>query len=131
MTQSTAEVQTAPEYAKEITKEVISITQSAGEKFVELLNQADDEITGVRVFVAGGGCSGMTYGMTFSTTEHDTDGIIAGEGYKVFVDPITVNFMAGAEIDYMDNGVNASFMFNNVFKSVGGSGLCSGCGGGG
>lgn len=130
MTHNSTELQTTPEYPKEITSEQISITQAAGEKFVELLNDADDEISGVRVFVAGGGCSGMTYGMTFATTEYESDAIILGEGYSVYVDPIALNYMAGAEIDYMDNGVNASFMFNNVFKSVGGSGLCSGCGGG-
>ena len=47
----------------------------------------------------------------------------------MYMDPVALGYMHGAEIDYKDDGVNATFVFNNVFKSVGGSGSCGGCGG--
>ncbi|GIT25750.1 MAG: hypothetical protein CM1200mP41_17940 [Gammaproteobacteria bacterium] len=49
----------------------------------------------------------------------------------MYMDPVALGYMHGAEIDYKDDGVNATFVFNNVFKSVGGSGACGGCGGAG
>ena len=45
------------------------------------------------------------------------------------VDPIALCYLQGAEVDYVDDGVNTSFVFNNVFRAVGGSGACGGCGG--
>ncbi|MGU9957213.1 MAG: HesB/IscA family protein [Arenicellales bacterium WSBS_2016_MAG_OTU3] len=112
-----------------ITETDLSITPSAREKISELINDADDEISAVRVFVAGGGCSGMDYGMTFTESAGETDSVIEGENsFRLVVDPIALSYMQGAEIDFSDDGLNASFVFNNVFKAVGGSGACSGCG---
>ena len=52
-------------------------------------------------------------------------------GFRVVIDPLALAYMQGAEIDYSEDGANASFVFNNVFKAVGGSGACGGCGGAG
>ena len=58
--------------------------------------------------------------------------IIEGEnGFCMVIDPIALAYMQGAEIDYSDDGPSANFVFNNVFKAVGGSGACGGCGGSG
>ena len=92
----------------------------------------DDDITAIRLFVSGGGCSGMTYGMTFTGDKFDNDKIYDAEGFKVYVDSVAFNYLQGVEIDYAENGMNgASFVFNNVFAATGGSGACGGCGGGG
>ena len=108
--------------------EMINITPAAKEKFVSLLDDADDNILGVRVYVSGGGCSGMQYGMTFADQQTDYDYELRDEKLSLLVDPVALNYMEGAEIDFVDDGVNATFVFNNVFQSVGGSGSCGGCG---
>jgi len=116
-------------YSREILPEDLVVTESALAKIGELIEQADEELTAVRVYVAGGGCSGMTYGMTFAESDTDRDSVLEQEnGFKLVVDPIALNYLRGAEIDFTDDGVNASFVFNNVFKAVGGSGGCAGCG---
>ena len=73
----------------------------------------------------------MNYGMTFAEQEESRDSVMTGdEGFKLVVDPFALSFLGGAEVDYVDDGVNATFVFNNVFQAVGGSGACGGCGGG-
>jgi iron-sulfur cluster insertion protein len=108
------------------------VTGAARSKIATLIRDADDEIKAVRVFVSGGGCSGMRYGMTFAEVETARDSVVSeGDGFRMVVDPIALNYLRGAEIDFVDDGVNQSFVFNNVFQAVGGSGACGGCGGGG
>ncbi len=108
----------------------LAVTDAAKVKIAELLENADDTISAVRVFISGGGCSGMNYGMTFAEAPDDRDSFLEDEqGCRLLVDPVALAYMKGAEIDYADDGVNATFVFNNVFKAVGGSGACGGCGG--
>lgn len=116
-------------YRRHITPQRLTVTQAARGKIADLVKDAGDGIRGVRVFVAGGGCAGMQYGMTFAETEHDSDSVLEGEGFRFLVDPVALGFLEGAEIDYADDGVSATFVFNNVFQAVGGSGACGGCGG--
>ena len=108
----------------------LAVTDAAKAKIAELLENADDTISAVRVFISGGGCSGMNYGMTFAEAPDDRDSVLEDEqGCRLLVDPVALAYMKGAEIDYADDGVNATFVFNNVFQAVGGSGACGGCGG--
>ena len=110
--------------------EQLVVTASARAKIVDLLEEADQSIDSVRIFVSGGGCGGMNYGMTFAESREIRDSVLEDtEGCKVVVDPIALCYLQGAEVDYVDDGVNTSFVFNNVFKAVGGSGACGGCGG--
>ena len=112
--------------------DLINVTDAAKSKIVELIEGADADIEAVRVFVSGGGCGGMNYGMTFADRLDERDQIFTGDiGFRMYMDPVALGYMNGAEIDYKDDGVNATFVFNNVFKSVGGSGACGGCGGAG
>jgi iron-sulfur cluster insertion protein len=108
------------------------VTKAAQAKIAELIQGAESEIDSVRVFVSGGGCSGMNYGMTFSDSIESRDSILEGRGgFRMVIDPLALAYMQGAEIDYSEDGANSSFVFNNVFKAVGGSGSCGGCGGAG
>jgi len=115
----------------EISSELgISITASAKAKIAELLSNADESHSAVRVFVSGGGCGGMSYGMTFAEAVSGKDRFLNDEtGFALTVDPVAFSYLQGAEIDFQDSDVNATFVFNNVFQAVGGSGACSGCGG--
>ena len=110
--------------------EQLVVTASARAKIANLLEEADQSVDSVRIFVSGGGCGGMNYGMTFAESREIRDSVIEdAEGCKVVVDPIALCYLQGAEVDYVDDGVSTSFVFNNVFKAVGGSGACGGCGG--
>ncbi|MCG2633936.1 MAG: iron-sulfur cluster assembly accessory protein [Gammaproteobacteria bacterium] len=114
-------------FPQTIDQSVINVTPAAAEKLTALMAGADDDILGVRIFVSGGGCNGMDYGMTFTERCADHDVTMKGEGYNLLVDAVTLNFMRGAEIDYANSGVNTSFIFNNAFAAVGGSGGCTSC----
>ena len=110
----------------------LKVTKAARAKISELIQSAETEINSVRIFVSGGGCNGMDYGMTFADSSEPRDSILEeGAGFRVVIDPLALAYMQGAEIDYSEDGANASFVFNNVFKAVGGSGACGGCGGAG
>lgn len=114
-----------------IANEELSVSANAAEQLAGLIQNADDNIQGIRVFVSGGGCGGMTYGMTYAETITERDKVLEGEGYKVVVDAFALSYLKGCDIDFVQEGLGASFVFNNVFQSVGGSGACGGCGAGG
>jgi iron-sulfur cluster assembly accessory protein len=113
----------------EISGEVMKITDIALEKMTELLGQVEEDVAGIRVFVHGGGCSGLSYGMTYAEDQLDSDSVMGNDQCRVFVDPVALGYLQGCEIDYREGPTGASFIFNNVFQSVGGSGACGGCGG--
>lgn len=116
------------------TRPTLNITAAAQGKLAELLAGAGDEVQAIRVFVAGGGCSGLGFGMTYADQVSETDHVIATEGCKVVVDAVALNYLAGAEVDFVTDGLNPSFVFRNASlpARTGGGGCGSGgCGGGG
>ena len=120
-----------PAYRTEIAEHDMKVSPAAAEQLKNLLGSIDEDIAGIRIFVSGGGCGGMTYGMTYAESIGPYDKILDGDGFKIMVDPVALGYLQGSDIDFVDNGMSKSFVFNNVFKSVGGTGGCSGCGGGG
>lgn len=110
--QLTDEIKVSPEAIKQL----LTITES------------EDDVNGVRIFVSGGGCDGMTYGMTFVDQPSEYDCIWQKDGLKVYIDSVAINYLGGVEIDYQTEGANASFVFKNVFAQTGGSGTCGACG---
>ena len=107
----------------------ITLTPTASDQLARLLGEVDDdEIEAIRIYVAGGGCAGMTYGMTFTDRQTEFDRVLAGDGFNVYIDAVAMNYLSGAEIDYVTRETGATFVFNNVFQSTGGSGMCGGCG---
>ena len=115
-------------YSTAITEDEIRVSPAAAEQLAGLMNNPDVEAAGIRVFVSGGGCGGMTYGMTYAESINDRDKVLEGDGFKLVVDAVALNYLKGCDIDFASDGLNASFVFNNVFKSIGGSGACSACG---
>ena len=120
----------AAEFQTEITTDVMAITDTALEKMGELLDQVEEDVAGIRVFVHGGGCSGLSYGMTYAEEILESDSKLGNDDCKILVDPVALGYLQGCEIDYREGPTGASFIFNNVFKSVGGSGACGGASGG-
>ena len=116
----------------------ITVTTAAATKISELLKQENDESLGLRIFVAGGGCSGLQYGMTLDE-EQEGDTVVAVEGFKVFVDEMSLGYIVGSEVDYVDSLMGAGFTVNNPnavsscgcghsFKTSSGGGDARSCG---
>jgi iron-sulfur cluster insertion protein len=114
-----------------LTDNDLTLTAPAQTKMQELFTQVDDNIVGVRVFATPGGCSGISFGMTFSDMVNVNDGVLECGAFKVIVDDGTIGYLRGVEIDFVDRGDgNASFVFNNLQPMGGGCGTCGSSGGG-
>lgn len=118
----------APAFNPMLGETEVHLTDAATAKLAELFKETDDDIEAIRVYVSGGGCGGMSYGMTFSDRRTPYDRVLEADGFKVYVDSVALNFLKGVEIDYVERPTGASFVFNNVFASTGGSGTCGACG---
>ena len=106
----------------------LEVTASAQEKLLEIITQSDEEVSAIRIYIGGGGCGGMSYGMTFTDLQTDFDTVLQFDGFKILVDVVALNYLRGAQIDYIQEVGRERFVFNNVFAETGGSGACNGCG---
>lgn len=118
----------AMQFDATLTSEDISLSSGARAKMQELISAADEDFAGIRLFVMGGGCGGMAYSMTYADTVGPLDAVLDLDGVRLVVDAVALNYLRGCEIDYVKQGLNESFVFRNVFQSIGGSGVCAGCG---
>ena len=91
---------------------IINMTPAASDKVRELLTQENDPSLALRVFVAGGGCSGLQYGMTLDE-EQEGDTVIPISGFNILVDEMSMGYIDGSEIDYVDSLMGAGFTFHN------------------
>ena len=115
-------------FTQTLTNNDIEVTASAQQKLSEIVGESEEEVAGVRIYVGGGGCGGMSYGMTFTDQISDYDMVLGFDGFKVLVDVVALNYLRGAQIDYIQEVGRERFVFNNVFSETGGSGTCGGCG---
>jgi iron-sulfur cluster insertion protein len=128
MTQTATE-QTVTQTGMTLAAADLSLTPAARDKMAELFTQVDDDaLQAIRVFVSGGGCGGMGYGMTFTDTRTEFDYVRKENGFSLYVDAVALNYLRGVEIDYVERPTGASFVFNNAFALTGGSGTCGACG---
>jgi len=112
-----------------LTEQDLSLTMPAQDKLGELFSRIEDNIQGVRVFANSGGCSGISFGMTFTDSVNDNDGVLEVGEFKIIVDEGTLPYLRGVEIDFVDRGDgNASFVFNNLPGMGGGCGTCGAAG---
>ena len=115
-------------FEQDLDTDDLRLSATAKEKMEQLFQAADEDFAGIRLFVMGGGCGGMTYSMTYAETVGPLDTVLDLDGVRLVVDAIALNYLRGCEIDYVKQGLNESFVFRNVFESIGGSGMCAGCG---
>jgi len=92
---------------------MITVTESAAAKIQDILAEENNANLKLRVFVQGGGCSGMTYGFTLDETQNEDDWDLEIAGVKVLVDSMSGGYLQGAKIDYRDDVMGASFIINN------------------
>ena len=106
----------------------LEVTQSAQDKLHEIISQTDEDVSSIRIYISGGGCGGLSYGMTFTDDQGDFDTQLQFDGFKILVDVVALNYLKGAQIDYIQETGRERFVFNNVFAETGGTGSCGGCG---
>ena len=106
----------------------LEVTQSAQDKLFEIISQTDEEVSAIRIYISGGGCGGLSYGMTFTEEKSPFDTTLQFDGFSILVDVVALNYLRGAQIDYIQETGRERFVFNNVFAETGGSGTCGGCG---
>ncbi len=92
---------------------LVSITPVAADKLRNLLAEKSIPDYGLRVFVAGGGCSGMQYGMAFEQEAREFDTVVELHGVKLIVDPTSAQYLSDATIDYVDNLMGGGFRIEN------------------
>ena len=115
-------------FQSSLTVSELEVTQSAQDKLLEIIEQTDEDVSAIRIYISGGGCGGLAYGMTFTDEQSDFDTILQFDGFKILVDVVALNYLRGAQIDYIQEVGRERFVFNNVFAETGGSGVCGGCG---
>ena len=111
-----------------LTVEDLEVTQPAQDKLHEIISQTDEDVSAIRIYINGGGCGGLSYGMTFTDEDSVFDTVLQFDGFKILVDVVALNYLRGAQIDYVQEVGRERFVFNNVFAETGGSGVCGGCG---
>lgn len=88
-------------------------TDSAAAKVQELIEEEGNPDLKLRVFVQGGGCSGFQYGFTFDEIVNDDDTSMTKNGVTLLIDPMSYQYLVGAEIDYKDDLEGAQFVIKN------------------
>ena len=98
---------------EETTESSLIFSVAAATKVKELIRDEGNDALMLRVFISGGGCSGFQYGFTFDEKIGDGDTIIENEGVKLLVDPMSFQYLSGAEIDYSEGMEGAQFVIRN------------------
>jgi iron-sulfur cluster insertion protein len=91
----------------------MNLTESSINKLRELIAEENNPNIMLRVFVQGGGCSGMQYGFTFDESQNEDDFDFDHDGVKVLVDSISMEYLRGARIDWREDDMGASFVIDN------------------
>lgn len=92
----------------------ITLTEAAAMRIHTLLTERNLPTTyGLRVFVSGGGCSGMQYGMGLDPEAREFDTVVSINGVQVFIDPTSMMYLEGARIDFIDNLMGGGFKIDN------------------
>lgn len=92
---------------------VITVTPAAVEMIRSLLEQREIPNHALRVFVTGGGCSGMQYGMAFEEKAGDFDRQVEVDGVRLIIDPTSLMYLEGATIDFVDSLMGGGFRIDN------------------
>ena len=92
---------------------ILTITPAAAAKVRELLTDRELEGYALRVFVQGGGCSGLSYGMGFENNIYEQDRVVETDGVRLVIDPTSLMYMVGSEIDFVDSLMGGGFAVNN------------------
>ena len=93
--------------------ENITFTQAAAKKVAALIEEEGKPDLMLRVYIQGGGCSGFQYGFQFDETVNEGDETVVTDGITMVVDPMSVQYLMGAEVDYTEGLQGAQFVIRN------------------
>ncbi len=96
----------------------LSLSQSAATRIQQLLLEQGKPGHVLRVYIQGGGCSGFQYGFDFEESAASDDAVLERDGVKVAVDPMSFQYLMGAEVDYKEDLQGARFVINNPNAST-------------
>ena len=99
-------------------EEALIFTESAAKKVKGLIDEENNPNLKLRVFITGGGCSGFQYGFTFDEETQEGDTSVEKEGVTLLVDPMSIQYLMGAEIDYKEDLEGAQFVIRNPNAST-------------
>ncbi len=91
----------------------VVLTERAAEEIQGLLERQGKADAALRVFVSGGGCSGLNYGMAIDDAIEEEDFVFTCLGVKVVVDPLSINYIRGASVDYVEDVMGGGFKIDN------------------
>ena len=91
----------------------LNFSHSAAAKVAELIAEEGNANLKLRVFISGGGCSGFQYGFTFDEVQNEDDTAMQKAGVTLLIDPMSYQYLAGAEIDYQEGLEGAQFVIKN------------------
>jgi iron-sulfur cluster assembly protein len=91
----------------------LMVTPAAAAKIRELLQARNIPNHALRVFVSGGGCSGLQYGMAFEANPQEYDTLVEAEGVRLVIDPTSIMYLGGSTIDYVDSLMGGGFRIDN------------------
>jgi iron-sulfur cluster assembly accessory protein len=92
---------------------MLTLTESAQKAVSRFITTSEEPVAGLRIAVTGGGCSGMSYGMTLEAEAKKNDTVIEFGDIKVFVDPLSAPLLAGVTVDFLDSMEGSGFKFEN------------------
>lgn len=92
---------------------MLQVTEKAREKVNEILSQEHRLGQGLRVQVVGGGCSGFQYGLTFADATDANDHVVDCGDFKVYIDPVSAQYLQDAQVDYIDGLNESGFKIEN------------------
>ena len=99
--------------AETFTPTTLNLTARAVDKVRELISEEGNPELKLRVYITGGGCSGFQYGFSFDEDAAEDDTHVERDGVTVLVDPMSYQYLVGAEVDYMEGLEGARFVVNN------------------
>lgn len=91
----------------------IAFTDAAARKVQELVLEEGNPGLKLRVYISGGGCSGFQYGFSFDEEQADDDIAVVNDGVTLLVDPMSFQYLMGAEVDYTESLAGAQFVIRN------------------
>ena len=96
-----------------IENKIVELTLNAAEAVRELLTKRNLEDYSLRIFIQGGGCSGFQYGMALDNNVREQDKVIENHGVQVIIDEVSLSYMQGATIDYVNDAMGSGFKIDN------------------
>lgn len=96
-----------------VAPEIVELTPLAAEKLQGIMQEKNLTTHGLRVFIAGGGCSGFQYGMAFENQMEDGDMVFESRGVRLYVDQASAMYLEGATVDYVDSLMGGGFRIEN------------------